>query len=583
MSEKIFHMLGPIYYKHRLRIALGLVALLGVNFLQLTIPKILKTGIDGLSGNTIGQPELLQLAILICGIGILATILRFCWRYLVIGFSRHLERDLRKRIFNHIMTMDGAFFTKYSTGSIMAHSANDLSAVQMACGMGLVAAVDALVMSLAAIFFMFQIHGKLTLIALLPMPFLALITRLLSRRLHLQFDKVQEQFSLMTEFARSSIASIRLLKAYTLEKSQTGRFEKLGKDYVHASIRVAVIQGLLFPVATLVGSSGMLLVLYFGGKLVIEETISMGDFVAFITYLYMLIWPMMAIGWVTNLGQKGITSLKRIHRLVHSTSHLPAGIAGNTPGNPTFTLENLSFSYPGSDRIILSNFSLQITPGILGITGPTGCGKTTLCQIIARMFPVPEQTLLAGGEDISNFPPQVIQNEISYVGQEALLFSSSIAENISFGAPDADMETVMRAAKAAAIHDEIMALPNGYDSQTGEKGVTLSGGQRQRIALSRALICDRPVLIIDDCLAAVDTATEQQIIHNITDWMEGKVVLWVSQRVKQLALTDRILIIEDGKISGLGSYDELKADNSFLREIIHRQRLQETMHGEEHA
>ena len=583
MSGKIFHMLGPIYYKHRLRIALGLVALLGVNFLQLIIPKILKKGIDGLSTNTIEQQELLQLALLICGIGILATILRFSWRYLVIGFSRHLERDLRKRIFNHIMTMDGAFFTKYSTGSIMAHGSNDLSAVQMACGMGLVAAVDAIVMSLAAIFFMFHIHGQLTLIALLPMPFLAIVTRLLSKRLHLQFDTVQEQFSLMTEFARSSISSIRLLKAYTLEKSQTARFENLGKDYVHASIRVAVIQGLLFPVATLVGSSGMLLVLYFGGKLVINESISMGDFVAFITYLYMLIWPMMAIGWVTSLGQKGVTSLKRIHRLLHSESHLPAGISGKTPANPTFSLKDLSFSYPGSERTILQNFTLQISPGILGITGPTGCGKTTLCQIIARMFPVPEQTLFAGGEDICNFPPQAIQNEISYVGQEAMLFSSSIAENISFGAPDIGMDAIIRAAKAAAIHDEIMALPNGYDSQTGEKGVTLSGGQRQRIALARALICNRPVLIIDDCLAAVDTATEQEITQNIATWMKGKVVLWVSQRVKQLALTDRILVIEDGKIGGLGSYAELKSSNSFLRDIVRRQRLRETMHGGTHA
>ncbi len=576
-------MLGPIYAKHRLRIGLGLVALLGVNFLQLTIPKILKTGIDGLSDNSISQRELLQLALLICAIGILATILRFCWRYLVIGFSRHLERDLRKRIFTHIMTMDGAFFTKYSTGSIMAHGANDLSAVQMACGMGLVAAVDALVMSLAAIFFMFHIHAKLTLFALLPMPVLAIATRILSKRLHQQFDRVQEQFSLMTEFARSSISSIRLLKAYTLETSQTKRFEKLGMDYVHSSIRVAIIQGLLFPVATLVGSSGMLMVLYFGGKLVIKEAISMGDFVAFITYLNMLIWPMMAIGWVTNLVQKGITSLKRIHRLLHSRSHLPGGIAGKKPDSPTFTLQNLNFSYPGSERIILSGFNLQLLPGILGITGPTGCGKTTFCQIIARMFPVADQTLLVGGQDINTFPPQSIQNEISYVGQEPLLFSSTLAENIAFGSPDAEMEAIIRAAKAAAVHDEIMALPDGYDSRTGEKGVTLSGGQRQRVALARALICNRPVLIMDDCLAAVDTATEQQILHNIADWMHGKVVIWVSQRVKQLALADRILVIRNGKIDGLGSYAELKTDNDFFRDIVRRQRLQEPLPENSHA
>ncbi len=581
--SRLLQLLAPIYHKHRLRIGLGLLALLGVDFLQLTIPRILKYGIDGLTAGSINQTSLLRLALLICIIGLFATILRFSWRYLVIGFSRHLERDLRRKIFNHIMKMDGTFFTRYSTGSIMAHCSNDLSAVQMACGMGLVAAVDALVMSIAAIFFMFHIHGTLTLLALLPMPFLALATRFLSGRLHHRFDRVQEQFSLMTEFARSSISSIRLLKAYTLETSQAKRFEDLGREYVQSSIRVAVIQGLLFPIATLVGSSAMLLVLYFGGKLVIEETISMGDFVAFITYLYMLIWPMMAVGWVTNLGQKGITSLKRIALLLETESQLPAGTEGIKPETPLFHLQNLSFSYPRSERLILDSITLHLKPGIFGVTGPTGCGKTSLCQVIARMYPVPDKTILVDGLDINTIPPQSVQNMISFVGQEAMLFSSSIADNIAFAVPESKMEDIIRVAAAAAIHDEIMALPDGYDSQIGEKGVTLSGGQRQRIALARALLCDRPVLIVDDSLAAVDTATEQEIMNNITPWMEGKVVLWVSQRVKQLAMADTIIVMARGQIEDIGSYEELALNNSFLRDIIRRQRLQEDTSGVVHA
>jgi len=245
---------------------------LGVDFLQLTIPRILKKGIDALSYGTAVQSDLLKLGLLICSIGILAASLRFCWRYLIIGFSRHLERDLRRKIFSHVMTMDGSFFSKYTTGSIMAHGANDLSAIQMACGMGLVAAIDALVMSVAAISFMFQINASLTLIALLPMPILAVTTRFLSGRLHQRFDRVQEQFSRMTEFARSSISSIRLLKAYTLEESQTRRFAELGQKYVRSSIQVARIQGLLFPISTMVGSSAMLLILYFGGCVLSLET-----------------------------------------------------------------------------------------------------------------------------------------------------------------------------------------------------------------------------------------------------------------------------------------------------------------------
>lgn len=508
-------LLLPIYYKHRYRLVLGLLALLSVNFLQLAIPRILKKGIDALSQGTAVQADLLQLGFLICLIGTLAALLRFCWRWLIIGFSRYLERDLRKKIFSHVMAMDGSFFSKYSTGSIMAHGANDLSAVQMACGMGMVAAIDAIVMSIAAITFMLHIHTGLTLFALLPMPILALATRFLSGRLHHRFDRVQEQFSVMTEFARSSIASIRLLKAYTLETSQTKRFAKLGREYVKSSIGVAVIQGLLFPIATLVGNSAMLLVLYFGGRLVMEEVISMGDFVAFVTYLYMLIWPMMAVGWVANLSQRGMTSLRRIHLLLSEKSQLAPGNPERTPKNHTFRLRHLNFSYPQSKRIILDSLTLEIAPGILGITGPTGCGKTSFCQVLARIYPIQDNTLFIGELDVNDMSPESVQSLISYVSQEPLLFSSSLRDNIAFGNPDATLERIKEAAKAAAIHDEIMALPEGYNSMIGEKGVSLSGGQRGRVSLARALLCDRPVIIIDDGLAAVDTSTEQNIIDNI--------------------------------------------------------------------
>ena len=578
-TRNVFKLLGPIFHKHRVRLFIGLLALLGVDFLQLCIPRILKRGVDLLAEDTVLQSDLLFLAILICVIGVLATILRFCWRYLIIGFSRHLERDIRKKIFTHVMTMDGSFFSKYSTGSIMAHTSNDLAAVQMACGMGLVAAIDALVMSVAAIGFMLSINVNLTLLALAPMPFLALATRVLSGRLHRRFDLVQEQFSSMTEFVRSSVSSIRLLKAYTLEKSQGERFEKIGSEYVHSSIRVAIIQGLLFPVATLVGSCGMLLVLYFGGKLVMESTISMGDFVAFVTYLYMLIWPIMAVGWVANLSQRGLTSLRRIFLLLASKSKLPAASADCDSNVQEFRCKHLDFAYPGTERLILKDITLHIRLGVLGITGPTGCGKTSLCQLLARMFPVADNTLFAGDTDVNRLSSESVQKLISYVGQEPLLFSSSISDNISFGAPDAGQDEIIAAAKAAAIHDEIMNLHDGYNSTIGERGVNLSGGQRQRIALARALVCDRPVMIIDDALASVDTATEQQILRTIRPLLAGKTVLWVSQRIKQLSETDRLLILEDGQISGLGSYEELCRTNTFLQDIRHRQSLIEAAEG----
>lgn len=572
--RKVLRLLAPTFSKHRRRLFLGLLALLGVDFLQLTIPRILKKGIDALSQGSAVHGDLLHLGFLICLIGCSAAILRFCWRWLIIGFSRYLERDLRKKIFSHSMNMDGSFYTKYSTGSIMAHATNDLAAIQMACGMGMVAAIDALVMSIAAVAFMIHIHPGLTLLALLPMPILALATRILSGRLHQRFDRVQEQFSVMTEFVRSSISAIRLLKAYTLEKSQSERFAKLGREYVKSSIGVAVIQGLLFPIATLVGSSAMLLVLYFGGTLVMREVISMGDFVAFITYLYMLIWPMMAVGWVANLSQRGLTSLRRIDLLLSEKSQLSRGAPPVIPERFSFRLQNLTFSYPQSKRIILHSLNLDIPRGILGITGPTGSGKSTLCQILARIYPVPDNSLFLGGLDVNSIAPESVQNLVSYVSQEPLLFSSSLRENIAFGRQGADLDQIRDAAKAAAIDDEIMLLPDGYNSMIGEKGVSLSGGQRGRVSLARALLSNRPILIIDDGLAAVDSSTEQDIIDNITPYLSSKTVIWVSQRVKQLARADRVLVLEQGKIRDVGPYERLLERNSFVQDINRRQHLQ---------
>jgi len=575
--------LRPIYRQHRSRLLFGFLALLGVDFLQLIIPRILKMGVDDLAYGQANQQRLIILGLLIFAVAVCAACLRFCWRYLIIGFSRFLERDIRKKIIGHVMTMDSVFFNRHSTGSIMAHSSNDLAAVQLACGMGMVAAVDALVMSVAAIGFMLHIHPGLTVIALLPMPVLALSTRILSGRLHHRFAKVQEQFSLITEFARSSISAIRLIKGYTLESSQTERFNRLGKEYVRSSIRVAFIQGLLFPVATLVGSIGMLLVLYFGGTLVMKETITLGDFVAFVTYLYMLVWPMMAVGWVTNLTQRGLTSLERIQTLLSSKTELPVGEPGLRPQSYKFQLKGLTFRYRDATSEALDEINLEISTGILGVTGPTGSGKTTLCQILARMYPVVDGFLSIGGYEINRLQPENVRQLISYVGQEAILFSSSLAENICFGKPDASREEIERIAVAAAIHDEIVALQDGYDSRIGERGVNLSGGQRQRIALARALLCDRPILIIDDALAAVDTVTEQRILDNILPLLKEKTVVWVSQRVKQLSWADQVLVLDSARVTGLGTFEKLAVSNTFLQEIHARQQVTELLQEKDNA
>lgn len=566
-------MLLPSYRKHRGRLFIGFIALLCVDFIQLIIPRVVKHGVDGLAEQQITQMGLLKLGGLIVFLAVIVACLRFFWRYLIIGFSRLLERAVRNRMFNHILKMDAPFFEKHTTGDLMAHMSNDLNAVQMACGMGMVAAVDALVMGTAAIGFMIHINAKLTLLALLPMPFLAIFTRILSAKMHKRFTTVQEQFSLLTEFARSTLVSIRLIKAYTTETFQTGRFDNLGKKYVKSNLQVAFIQGLMFPIATLVGNIGMLLVLWYGGRLVISGSITIGDFVAFISYLYMLVWPMMAIGWVANLVQRGLTSLNRIFALVNCKSTLPQieTMPTSPLENPVFELKNLSFSYSGAERPALAGISLKLGPGIHGITGRTGSGKSTLCKLLARLYPVDNDLLYINDHDVNTLSVSYIHAHIGYVGQEPILFSDTIAANIALGVPDASSDEIETAARHAAIHEDILEFPASYETMIGERGVKLSGGQRQRLALARALLCDKPILLIDDGLSAVDVATEHEVFQGLQHRLSGKTVIIVSNRIKLLSMTDRIIILEEGRVAHDGTHEQLLDGSPLYKTMFEKQ------------
>lgn len=571
--------MAPSFAKHRLRLLIGFFALLGVDLMQLLIPRIIKSVVDGLSQQSIGEPRLLQLSGLIILLGLLVAVLRFSWRYLIIGFSRILERAVRDRIFSHILKMDAPFFEKHTTGDLMARSGNDMSSVQMACGMGLVAAVDALMMSSAAIAFMMYIHPQLTLLALLPMPFLAICTKILSSKMHHRFTTVQEEFSLLTEFARSTLISIRLIKANTMEKFQTDRFGDLGSKYVTSNLRVAFIQGLMHPISTLVGNLGMLLVLFFGGKLVIEKVITIGDFVAFISYLYMLVWPMMAIGWVTNLVQRGLTSLGRIHSVVTSEPTLPVieNSEFTSQEEVSIRVSDLNFAYASSNQPALSDINVHFTHGLHGITGRTGSGKSTLCKLLIRLYPVHDNQLLVNNQDVNTLPVEYVRAHIGYVSQEPVLFSDTIRANIALGRPNATSAEIEEVAHVAAIYQDITEFPDRFETQIGERGVTLSGGQRQRLALARALLCNRPVLIIDDGLSAVDVATEHVILQNLQRQLTGKTVIIVSNRIKLLSLTDRILVLEEGRIIHDDSHEQLLDSSDLYRSMYDKQ-----MHSETH-
>jgi len=572
-SWQSIHLVFPFFKQYRLQLVIGFLSLLAVNGLQLVIPRIIKHAVDSLQNAEISQARLLHFGLMIFGLAVCIAVFRFGWRIMILGFSRHLEKDFRNWLFSHLLTLDRIFFQRRTTGEIMALATNDLAAVQLAGGMGLVAFADALVLSVAALSFMAYIHPGLTLIAIVPMPLLALITRFLSGRLHRYFKKVQEQFSRLTEFSRTSINSIRMIKAYTLEKNQTESFDVMGKEYVRDNLRLAKVQGTLFPVSGLIANTSMLLVLLFGGRLTITGSITIGDFVAFTSYLFMLTWPMMALGWVTNLFQRGATSLQRIQNILEERPSFA------TPSNPepvpakitSITVADLSFSYPGQRDLILEDISMKVQQGILGIVGKTGSGKTTLCHLLARLYPIKTGTVFWNGIDVNSLELSEVRKRIALVPQDITVFSDTVQANISMGKPGAKHEEIIAVAKAAAIHEEIDALPKGYATRIGEKGVKLSGGQRQRIALARALLSDRPVIIIDDGLSAVDIETEHEIISSMRPFTKDRLCIIVSHRLAPLAQADQLIVMEKGRIVTQGNHEYLLQKNRFYATIYEYQ------------
>lgn len=573
-SWRSVRLVAPYFRRHFPRLVVGFLALILVDLLQLFIPRIVKWAVDELQRGETNRLMLLKYGLYILALALIIAIFRFVWRQLILGFSRILEIGLRNRMFSHLLILDKAFFQKTTTGEVMALATNDLTSVQLASGMGVVAFVDAVFMGLAAVGFMLYIHPLLTVIAIAPMPVLAILTRILSSRLHRRFKKVQEQFSTMTEFVRSALSSIRLVKAYNQEQFQAERFSEMGETYVRSNVQLASVYGTLFPIAGFIGNASMLLVVIFGGRLTIQGAITAGDFVAFISYLFIMTWPMMAIGWVADLFQRGVTSLSRIEALLNEKPGLSEKTDADSHviSKGEIQLKNLTFTYPGSREPGLKGITLEIPQGkFLGIVGRTGAGKTSLCNLLARLYPVQDGTLWFDGFDANRLSLHSVRSAIAYVPQDVVLFSDTIAFNIAMGKPDASDEEIERVAKAAAIHDEIVAMPEGYLSRIGERGIKLSGGQRQRLAIARALLLDRPIVIIDDGLSAVDMETEHAIIQSIASYLRGRTCIIVSHRVAPLADANEILVMDNGRIVDRGPHEELIKRSAFYATIYKHQ------------
>ncbi len=579
---KAFNVIIPYFKGNILLIISGLSCLIIVDFIQLFIPRIIKWTVDDISSYQADLHGLFLYALYIIASAILIGIFRYIWRRCLLGMSRRVEEGLRNRLFKHIQTLSASYFSTMSTGEIMAHATNDIMHIRMATGMGVVACTDALVLGTAAIGFMLYINVTLTCLVLITMPFLVFGTRFFSKKMHQRYGEVQSVFADLTEVVRERFAGIRTIKAYNREKDAASRVEDVSRKYIVKNLALVRIIGSFFPMMLFFSNLSLAIVLYVGGRKTITLAITPGDFVAFISYLGLLTWPMMAIGWVMNLIQRGKASIDRIDNILKTEPVIRdfPGAAATALPKVNILFKNMSFAYKPDSPEVLSDININLEHGrILGVVGPPGSGKSTLLSLVPRLFDVSKGLIAFDGHDIRTMKIRALRALIAFVPQEPFIFSGTIRENICFGAEGKNDSELIRAANEAALYDTIKSFPAGFETIVGEKGVILSGGQKQRIALARAFITNRPVLLLDDPISQVDIETGAGIINEIRKKASRRTIIIVSHRLSAVSFADRIITIEQGRITESGSHSELMENDNFYAGAYRLQALEEELNA----
>jgi len=579
---KSVKLIKPYFVENRFIIVFGILCLTAVDFLQLFIPRVIKWAVDDLTALRFDVRNLIVYALYILGIAIMMALLRYVWRRCLIGTSRRVEEGLRNTLFGHIQTLSASYFQKTKTGDLMAHATNDIQHIRMATGMGIVALTDAVVLGTAAIGFMAYINIELTLYVLIPMPLIVFGTRVFTRKMHRLYQEVQASFADLTEVVRERFAGIRIIKAYNRERDATDKLETISRNYVGKNLGLVKITGSFFPMMMLFSNLSLAIVLFLGGRQTIYTTITTGDFVAFISYLGLLTWPMMALGWVVNLIQRGTASLDRINKILETRSEIndiPDAVSMKTAGN-MIVFDNVTFSYGPDTAPVLDGIDLTVSYGqSLGIVGPPGSGKTTLLSLIPRIFDTSQGRILIGNTDIRNMQISDLRSQISFMPQEPFLFAGTIRENIAFGDRQVVTTVLMKAVDDANLTATIQSFPNECETVVGEKGVILSGGQKQRIALARSLLQETPILILDDPVSQVDMETGSAIITTIRAVAGQRTVFIVSHRISAVQHADTIIVLNNGRIVESGTHEKLLEQNQYYAQTFRLQEIEEGYNG----
>lgn len=567
--------------KYKREYLIGILVLIIIDALHLIPPKILGRITDSFS---IGQADrgfiLKNIAIFII-VAILTAVGRFIWRILIVGTSKHIEYDLRNNFFNHLQKLSVNFYNKNKTGDLMALATNDLNAVIMALGFGVVMIIDSLFLSAITIITMLTINVKLTLISLIPLPFISLTASKFGKRIHKRFLKVQKSFSELTDVVQENLSGIRVIKSFVQEEEEFRKFTKQNQNNFNTNMKFSKLWGLMNPLVEFISSLGFVIFIALGGFYVIYGEISLGDFVAFNMYLGQLIWPMMAIGWVINVIQRGFASLERLEAVLQEKPEIYDNATQNISSiNGVIEIRDLTFTYPGTQVAALNHINIKIEKGhTLGVVGRTGSGKTTLINLLVKLFAVEEGKIIINGIDINEIPLKTLRDNIGLVS-DPFLFSSTIAENINLAKDSLNMDEVHRAAKNSDIYDNILDFPKKFETLVGERGVTLSGGQKQRVSIARALIKDPEILVLDDCLSAVDAKTEVRILENLKSIMKDKTSIIISHRISAVKDSDNIIVLDEGKIIEEGTHEELLYNKGLYFSIYEKQLIEQKIQEE---